>query len=713
VLSAGAFARGTDVADTAYVPFVVNVAATVKAEFKDGATVITQTPPMSVTANTEAFLRVPLKSSVGVLLGTQRQANVPAIISSRRGKVTLNLPVQSYKNAEISLYTVNGKRVLRNKVSASSAANSILRSNIAAGAYLLTIRGLNGLAFTSRLTHGGGNLVFNVFFGSETHSSAPRMTKMAADGGWTITVSAPGYIDSTYTLNLVAGVNPRQEIALRTVPATGFFSPQQPVAASKYGEPVVLKSWAEGGRNWYIIDVGYVENSLVMETEHEHYEGLVEITYTKEVTVKTSISESRAASVSNSIVVSKSLTEKVGIEAAIKSALKAQAFGVEAGVESSLKSKYQISQTVSVSQGRTATTSETFTESFERQEKETSTVRFDRNTPAGYYRYAWYATWDVYFIISTSSDNKDLKNWDVVSCPRAVGTKGLEYSPNNKFDNSPREGDEIVFENEFWKKLPKPVDTVVDTVVENKEFTTVGDYTYTFSKGFPAIVEIYVLGAGGGGQGGHTKDRGMQPSGPDGDYSGTGGAGGGGAATYMKFKITEHVTFNITVGGGGAGGSGIYRNYTSSWQSGTQGGRGGNTSVIWGSSILTAEGGYGGGGDGTITTGGSGGRANTTWPVTYMDASAVVGSQGSNGNAIDDKYGDITSTGGTAALMSKGSIVSFGGGLGALRHTGSSNPEPAGSGGGGSGGYGRDQSGSTGGNGQVKIVVSYTETTGL
>jgi len=245
---------------------------------------------------------------------------------------------------------------------------------------------------------------------------------------------------------------------------------------------------------------------------------------------------------------------------------------------------------------------------------------------------------------------------------------------------------------------------------ETVEFTTAGNHTYTFNKGFPAIVEIYALGAGGGGQGGHSKDRGVAglfENRPNGVFNGTGGAGGGGAATYIKFNVSEQVTFNITVGSGGTGGGGIYSSYTANWQSGTPGSKGGNTLVSWGSSTLATEGGYGGGGSGDITTGGGGGRANTTWPAAYLDNSAVAGKSGSKGNGIDEQYGDITSTGGNAALISKGSVASFGGGSGALRHIGS-NVGTAGNGGGGSGGYSRDQSGSSGGNGQVIIVVKYS-----
>jgi len=210
-----AFAPGASAQenDEAIVPFMVNVNATVSAT--DGKT----QKQISVTANQEATLRLPITSTDGILNGAQRRLNAPAVISNRNGKVTVNLSAQSYKNAEISLYTVNGKRISRSNASASSAENNILRRNIAAGAYLLSVRGAEGNAFTSRLTHNGGNLAVNVSFGGEDLSSGKGLAKKAANGDWTITVSSPGYVDSVYTLRPAAGNNARQNITLR--PCTG------------------------------------------------------------------------------------------------------------------------------------------------------------------------------------------------------------------------------------------------------------------------------------------------------------------------------------------------------------------------------------------------------------------------------------------------------------------------------------------------------------
>ena len=211
----------TDV-DTAYVPFVVNVDAAITAEPIDG-TILPTYPQVSATANEKAILRIPLSRTNSVRNGAQRQTTVPTIISNRNGKVAVNLSAQSYKNAEVSLYTVNGKRILRQKVSVSSVTNNISHQNVAIGVYLLSVRGTDGTAITSRITHNGGGLDINVVFGGENKISDPNgyLTKKADVVDWRIIITAvpTRYIDSVYTFRPTAGTNnPQQDIILREVP---------------------------------------------------------------------------------------------------------------------------------------------------------------------------------------------------------------------------------------------------------------------------------------------------------------------------------------------------------------------------------------------------------------------------------------------------------------------------------------------------------------
>jgi len=216
VIFAGSVGAQTD---TAYVPFVVNVHAYIEATRGKGWAL------MYVVADKEKILAVPLggANSVWNTGAARGRLNAP-VISGSRGNITLRLPAQSYQCAEISLHAVNGRRILRGKAAASEATSAISRRNVAAGVYLLSVKGIDGSAFTTRLTHSGGSVNINVAFGgSESVSPDRLLAKLAAEEVWTITVSAlaDGYNSHTYQLNLVSGDNDRQDINLRRTTASG------------------------------------------------------------------------------------------------------------------------------------------------------------------------------------------------------------------------------------------------------------------------------------------------------------------------------------------------------------------------------------------------------------------------------------------------------------------------------------------------------------
>ncbi|GBU21466.1 hypothetical protein R80B4_01357 [Fibrobacteres bacterium R8-0-B4] len=214
-IAAGAFSQ----VDTAKVPVIVNAAATVTIMPPQGST-ITIGANKTVAANKADTLIIGiLKNTSSVTQRPRGFAGVPAIIKNSAGKVSLSLPAQSYRNAEISLYTVDGKRVLSDKATALNAVNNISRPNIAAGAYLLSVNGMNGNAFTARHAHSGGNLNINVTFGHDGAGSANQLNKGAnslVESGWTITAKATvaGYDSVSYGFNPVKGMNPLQDITL-------------------------------------------------------------------------------------------------------------------------------------------------------------------------------------------------------------------------------------------------------------------------------------------------------------------------------------------------------------------------------------------------------------------------------------------------------------------------------------------------------------------
>ena len=225
-------------------------------------------------------------------------------------------------------------------------------------------------------------------------------------------------------------------------------------------------------------------------------------------------------------------------------------------------------------------------------------------------------------------------------------------------------------------------------------------------------IEIYALGAGGGGQGGNRNGT-IYVS------RGTGGSGGGGSAAYMKLgnnelKLgkNESVSLSVTVGTGGTGGEPNKNTFETAGCSGKDGGA---TTVTWSAKSITlnAPGGSGGGGsttcEGKVVNGGAGGISGTANPPNsaLYDGNPlfVSGKNGSNGHT-DSGESPIAASGGSAAIINKGTLSSFGGGSGSIRQAGSSNRSAAGNGGGGTSGH-MDQAGIKGGNGLVTIVYKY------
>jgi hypothetical protein len=219
VFTSVAWAQEAD-GDTAYIPFVVNVDATVEAFVSCIALygVVCPRASMQVSGGEEAILKLSLSGPTGVRFsGAQKQAGVPLIISGN-GKVSVNLPAESYKSAEVSLFAVNGKRILRGSVDVASASNMAIRRSVAPGMYLLSVK-CDGGAVTSKLMHGGGRLDIDVAFGREkVVSGVNRQSKAAARGAYlNISVNAVGggYVDSSYSFYVVSGVNSTQNITLR------------------------------------------------------------------------------------------------------------------------------------------------------------------------------------------------------------------------------------------------------------------------------------------------------------------------------------------------------------------------------------------------------------------------------------------------------------------------------------------------------------------
>jgi len=233
---------------------------------------------------------------------------------------------------------------------------------------------------------------------------------------------------------------------------------------------------------------------------------------------------------------------------------------------------------------------------------------------------------------------------------------------------------------------------------ETKTYNSNDIYTCSTS-----IVEIYALGGGGGGEGGNyykcTKK------------TGTGSAGGGGGAIYAKLRVNKGTRISMTVGGVSNGGQSRYADWCGNIYNGYDGEPGKETQVTVDSKTLKALGG-GGGGRSASTTSFSGGGAGgwgefsaAAGSIKYLDSASSGGGGGYNGNGTTK----ITTKGGQAAKIDRGSLGSFGGHLGG-ESMGATWGDSGGTGAGGAAGYDAFQdghgSGGRGGAGQVVLVIT-------
>jgi hypothetical protein len=329
----------------------------------------------------------------------------------------------------------------------------------------------------------------------------------------------------------------------------------------------------------------------------------------------------------------------------------------------------------------------------------------DKGYRAGHYRWGLFGVSDVFLVVVVDPSGTmqyEIKEYII---PSQGEIWLLDFCADARFERNSNTNFEFDFS--ILDNLP-PTEITIPAEMTSPPFVfdTPGTHELVFDRGVVGtvrIVEVYALGAGGGGQGGHRVCIGAPVFGVcvGGWYNGTGGSGGGGAATYVKFSENTRLTFDITVGTGGAGGTG---NETLNLiePSGGNGVRGSNSTVTWGNFTLTALGGTAGSGD---RARGVGGAANTLWPIVHLNNSAAAGRNGNNG----DRNDNIESLGGDAGIITVGTLTSFGGGQGALKPRGDNTASRQASIGGGGASATGNRAGSRGGDGRVVIVITYYE----
>jgi hypothetical protein len=478
--------------------------------------------------------------------------------------------------------------------------------------------------------------------------------------------------------------------------------------ASEVGNKKIKYMYSYGDYDFYYIYLGELKNIPLFGYPTEYHDG-TKTTYTvsNAQTVKESVAETIANSSQTAIGVVEEHTYSTNNQQKVSAEIKASTgWGpakaeAKAAAEASWEQYTYDNKTTSFHE----TTSLTNTITNGTEHTKTTLIsrswELGKDNKVGYYKYTLFSASDVYLYVIKDATGVIYYEFREHVIPDVYFWR-FDYSETPSFRKS--DATSFEFDVSILDNLPKP-DILLSLVLppppspsltlvektETVEYTTVDERSYTFDKNYPgteATIDVWVLGGGGGGQGGHRWQCGLWAC------DGTGGGGGGGAAAYVNFKVKEPITFSTIVGSGGyAGSEGTAKS------GGGHGGTGGDSRVTASGDkafVLTAGGGGGGGttssgcqnpsGDNSQNYGcGAGGSASQSGIST---ATLKNGSYGTLGSESDNA--PVGGTGGSG-----GNAEGYSGGAGGI------------------GGYGtsgtgdKRRSSAAGGTGRVRIVIKY------
>jgi uncharacterized repeat protein (TIGR02543 family) len=222
------------------------------------------------------------------------------------------------------------------------------------------------------------------------------------------------------------------------------------------GSPKVLGKYSDGESNFYLIDAGYVSRMFISELYRFNYTGYNVTAGVTQTTIDT-VTNSLSNTVSESIEISHSDTDKWTFGAEIEGKFGIGAWGVSAKVKTEYENSWSDTTSTTNSKSRTDTveTAKSVANGI------SASYTFEDYDLQGMYRYALYGDCDIYFVIKTTLDNHDLKDadpesWQTVVCNRPGYTYCFEYSADGNFTNEPPI-DKIEFDQDFWTTLDSPI----------------------------------------------------------------------------------------------------------------------------------------------------------------------------------------------------------------------------------------------------------------
>jgi hypothetical protein len=213
--------------------------------------------------------------------------------------------------------------------------------------------------------------------------------------------------------------------------------------------PIIMESATDGKNNYYLLDIGIVNNVLLSYGDIIKYTGQTPLT----VEFKRSSVTEKKVEESVSRTVSESIQETDMNELGGK-------FGIELDIYGQkIITEINYSRTWGTTTDKTNSTTNTYTTANSIAKGLEKTITYtvgEHGEAVGFYRLSLFAACDIYFFLKTNIDNSQLVECTAIMCARPNHYFALEYDAKSQDFNETSGSDKFVFAENYYKKLPLP-----------------------------------------------------------------------------------------------------------------------------------------------------------------------------------------------------------------------------------------------------------------
>lgn len=227
----------------------------------------------------------------------------------------------------------------------------------------------------------------------------------------------------------------------------------------------LASSYYDDDTNYYIYYLGYINSVPIVSGDAIRYNGQTQITitYTKDSSVETAVTESMTTAYEYTTTNSKQLNVGVEVTGGYKWAV-----GAHLSVMASVSSSFTWEQS------NTRSTSSTVERAESRMSGESFSIEATigaNNEKSGTYRYSLFGTTDAYYVLELDRSNTTLKDANTIYCARNNIAWGIDYASDGVFDKD-SDTENLVIPDDDYSTLALPTEKIQGAVIEPENPTT-------------------------------------------------------------------------------------------------------------------------------------------------------------------------------------------------------------------------------------------------